>query len=102
MCEICNQNPCHPRCPNAPEPKVVKICFLCGEFIQEGDEYFEIEGESYCCDCITKTFPDDDTYKTICSLCEEEIDYNSKCYFDGTNIYCPDCVKEKIAGDDYF
>ena len=63
---------------------------------------FEIEGESYCCDCITKTFPDDDTYKTICSLCEEEIDYNSKCYFDGTNIYCPDCVKEKIAGDDYF
>lgn len=39
MCEICRQTPCHPRCPNAPEPKPVEMCCLCDEGIYEGDEY---------------------------------------------------------------
>ena len=54
MCEICGQNPCHPRCPNAPEPKEVHICSECLEGIYPGDrlkgmtidEIFELLGES--------------------------------------------------------
>lgn len=41
MCEICGQNPCHPRCPNAPEPKEVHICSECLEGIYPGDRFYE-------------------------------------------------------------
>lgn len=40
MCEICGQNPCHPRCPNAPEPKEVHICSECLEGIYPGDRFY--------------------------------------------------------------
>lgn len=102
MCEICNQMPCHPRCPNAPEPKIIEVCVVCGQEIREGEEYFEMEGQSYCTDCLTKTFPDDDEDKTICDICGEEIDYNSWCYSDGKHKYCSNCVSEKIAENSYF
>ena len=41
MCEICGQDPCHPRCPNAPEPKEVHICSECLEGIYPGDRFYE-------------------------------------------------------------
>ena len=52
MCEICRQTPCHPRCPNAPEPKPVKRCCLCGEGIYEGDEYLITTDGCVCKDCL--------------------------------------------------
>lgn len=52
MCEQCLQTPCHPRCPNAPEPPVVFICSGCSEKIYEGDPYWDILGEQFCERCI--------------------------------------------------
>ena len=47
MCSECHMNPCHPRCPNAPEPRAIYRCKYCGEPIIEGDEYVEIDGDYY-------------------------------------------------------
>lgn len=52
MCEICHSTPCHPRCPNAPEPPEVYKCKACGEPIVEGDEYYEYEGNYYHEECF--------------------------------------------------
>jgi hypothetical protein len=52
MCEECRMIPCHPRCPNAPEPKQVFVCSGCGGEIVEGDDYWDIMGEQFCESCI--------------------------------------------------
>lgn len=52
MCDICLQYPCHPRCPNAPDPPAVYVCSGCGHDIYDGDEYWDIFGEQFCEDCI--------------------------------------------------
>ncbi len=51
MCAECHQTPCHPRCPNAPEPKAIFICESCGEAICEGDDAYEIGGAYYHEEC---------------------------------------------------
>lgn len=45
MCDVCHMTPCHPRCPNAPEPPKVYTCKYCGEAIVDGDEYLEVDGD---------------------------------------------------------
>lgn len=52
MCTECRQHPCHPRCPNAPEPRRVFICDGCGAEILEGDRAWHIQTEVYCEECI--------------------------------------------------
>lgn len=52
MCDICIKSPCDPRCPNAPEPPTVFVCSGCGEFIYDGDDYWDILGEQFCENCI--------------------------------------------------
>ena len=52
MCEICGQNPCHSRCPNAPEPKEVHICSACLEGIYPGDRFYESCGSYVCEECL--------------------------------------------------
>lgn len=47
MCEICRQNPCHPRCPNAPEPTPVYECEWCKEPILDGEEYLDTQTARY-------------------------------------------------------
>lgn len=54
MCDICLMRPCHPRCPNAPEPEAVYICESCGEGITDGEEYIEYDGNYYHADCISE------------------------------------------------
>ena len=44
--------PCHPRCPNAPDPTPVTYCHRCKEPILPGDEYAVIEGVDFCEGCI--------------------------------------------------
>ena len=48
MCMICHQTPCHPRCPNAPEPKWIYQCSKCGEGIFAGDKYIDTGTETIC------------------------------------------------------
>ena len=52
MCELCHRTPCHPRCPNAPEPPVVHTCTHCGGDICNGDDYYDIDGEPWCEACV--------------------------------------------------
>ena len=52
MCEICRQYICPSGCPNAPEPPVFVECVGCGSDIMDGDDYYDIDGDYYCEDCI--------------------------------------------------
>ncbi len=52
MCAECRMTPCHPRCPNAPNPPAVTTCHRCGEDIVPGYEYARIDGLDYCEACI--------------------------------------------------
>ncbi len=52
MCSECHQIPCHPRCPNAPEPAVITNCIHCGTEIHVGEDYYDIDGEPWCYECI--------------------------------------------------
>ena len=54
MCEECRMHPCHPRCPNAPEPRRVFLCSGCNGDIVEGDDYWDILGEQFCEECIDR------------------------------------------------
>lgn len=58
MCDICRQTPCNSRCPNAPEPPVFGICVNCKEEILDGYDYYDIDGDIWCEECI------DDSRKT--------------------------------------
>lgn len=53
MCSECRQHPCHPRCPNAPEPPAVYTCEGCKEPIRAGEEYFEMDGDYWHEECAS-------------------------------------------------
>lgn len=46
MCAECGMNPCHPRCPNAPEPVPVHECVKCGYGILAGDKFWDSPEDS--------------------------------------------------------
>lgn len=52
MCAECGYYPCHPRCPNADEPRVVCKCDVCGNDIYEGDTMYVIKDDNICEECI--------------------------------------------------
>lgn len=52
MCEYCRQHPCPAACPNAPAPLVFAKCSECGNEILDGEDYYDIDGDFYCEDCI--------------------------------------------------
>lgn len=67
MCIECMQYPCHPRCPNADEPKVVCHCYICDTEIYDGDDMYVIEDMRICYECIrdsktTASYEVDDYY----------------------------------------
>ena len=45
----------------APSPRIVDTCIDCGEFIVEGQEYYDIHGMIICKDCLNE-------YKTIAEV----------------------------------
>jgi hypothetical protein len=67
MCSICLHAECPSSCPNAPEPKIITLCAICGGNISEGEEYVQINP----CDITTCELE-----KTIC-ICNDCI-YNQK------------------------
>ena len=52
MCDVCQRTPCHPRCPNSPDPPQVFICSGCGGSIVDGEDYWDVLGEQWCENCI--------------------------------------------------
>lgn len=52
MCSMCMMTPCHPRCPNAPEPEPVHTCRRCGYGIFEGDKFFDGPDGYVCEECL--------------------------------------------------
>ena len=74
MCSECWQTPCHPRCPNAPEPKVRGHCKQCGGELREDYEYYTDNYDNKFCseDCGTeyhgiesKEWEDEDNWKEV-------------------------------------
>lgn len=59
MCAVCMQMPCHPGCPNAPEPKPIYLCRKCGEGIFEGDKYFQDAKSKICEECMNEMSSDE-------------------------------------------
>ena len=68
ICEICLQNPCHPRCPNAEEPKGKYTCIKCGYGIMEGEEYLVSPDGPICMECL-----EDMTTREVIEICGEEL-----------------------------
>lgn len=52
MCQECRMNPCHPRCPNAPEPPAITKCKKCNASIFADDEYALFDDDCYCESCL--------------------------------------------------
>lgn len=52
MCKECRQYPCHPRCPNAPEPPVARKCDNCGRELLVGESMWEFDIGCVCEECI--------------------------------------------------
>ena len=52
MCMECRQHPCHPRCPNADEPREVCKCDKCTTLILEGEYMYKVFEYNICEDCM--------------------------------------------------
>lgn len=52
MCAVCKMTPCHPSCPNAPEPRAFMRCIECGEGIYADDKYFDAGIGGICEECM--------------------------------------------------
>ena len=91
MCEICHRSPCHPRCPNAPDPIPVFVCSGCGQDIEVGVDYWDVLGEQYCEYCIdeAREVADNDLF---CFTCDEVI-FEGEDYFEimGKAV-CSHCI----------
>ena len=68
MCAECGMNPCHPRCPNAPEPVPVHKCVKCGYGILAGDKFWDSPEGKICEECV-----DDMSAEEILKLCGESL-----------------------------
>ena len=56
MCVVCRQTPCHPRCPEAPEPNEIYTCICCGDGIYAGDGYYDLLGDIWCEECVREQY----------------------------------------------
>lgn len=56
-CEYCGGvGKHHPRCPIYTPPKSDRVCCYCGEYLYNGDEFIEDNGECIHVDCIQGIF----------------------------------------------
>lgn len=59
MCMVCGTTGgCRSACPEYVEPEAEKIgeCEICGDPIEEGQDYFDIDGNKYHEDCFTDAY----------------------------------------------
>lgn len=76
MCDECRMHPCHPRCPNAPEPRALFVCDECGLNITVEDNYMTMpKGRHFHIDCIT-----DMNGEKVAELFGAEVTYGSERY----------------------
>ena len=66
MCDICGKNPCDVRCPNC-EEKGIYTCVECGQYIYEGEKYWDSPKGYICMDCFEEM-----DRRTILELCDEK------------------------------
>ena len=65
MCAECGMNPCHPRCPNAPEPVPVHECVKCGYGILVGDKFWDSPEGKICETVLVLGKPGIGSHKSI-------------------------------------
>ena len=53
MCDICGRYTCPSSCPNAEEEKISE-CAVCGADIMAGYDYYKINDEDWCEECIAE------------------------------------------------
>lgn len=108
MCDVCHQYPCHPRCPNAPDPPSVFVCSGSGRDIYEGEDYWDLLGEQFSEGFIDSAWKEAECDQ-MCFICEEAV-------YEGENYYsimgktlCEHCVNDArreavfdYDEDDYF
>ena len=105
MCAECGMNPCHPRCPNAPEPVPVHECVKCGYGILVGDKFWDSPEGKICEECV-----DDMSAEEILKLCGESLteaerrkgsmaEQNAVATQQGTQLSVAAQVKSMISQD---
>ena len=52
MCSECLSTPCHPRCPNAPDPEPLYECAYCDGGIYAGEKMVRIDGVYFHLSCL--------------------------------------------------
>ena len=54
MCDICRRYRCPPGCPNnTEEEKIFDYCSLCREPIYDGEDYYCIDDNAFCEECVS-------------------------------------------------
>lgn len=70
------------------EEKIVRTCAECGCVIEDGDDFYEVDGEIYCEECNDKLFE-------ICADCGEKFYRNDMYWIEGYDYYvCDDCYRD--------
>lgn len=118
MCTECRQHPCHPRCPNAPEPKAVYECVYCKKSIHDGEGYYKHNGDYFHEECFSDAAlklvaedgaicvdaKDDEAKIGVCAYCEEDVlecddhwKYNDKLYHHDCLADCAKSLLEDVT-----
>ena len=72
------------------EEKIVRTCAECGCIIENGEEYFEVDGKIYCEDCYDKLF-------FVCDDCNGVFPRSVGTYVEGYDILvCDSCIDDFI------
>ena len=74
MCEMCRQFPCHPQCPNAPDPPKVYTCKHCDDPIVEGEMFYKLDDDYYHEECFEDNATEilKESYGATKGIAEEE------------------------------
>lgn len=108
MCAECGMNPCHPRCPNAPEPVPVHECVKCGYGILAGDKFWDSPEGKICEEYERKTI---DTWElqlnygygweyTLTEFTREEARARLKEYRENQPQYPARLVKKRVRKEE--
>ena len=73
------------------EEKIIRTCAECGRVIEDGDDYYEFDGEIYCADCDSELFD-------VCGDCGDKFYRDDMRWIENYDHYvCDDCYDDYIT-----